>query len=334
MKSLQWDGIWRFGANFIPSNAINQLEMWQGDTFDATTINRELSWAAAIGMRVMRVYLHDLLWIDDAAGFLKRMEIFLNIADKFNIKTVFVFFDDCWNETFYLGKQPDPKPYIHNSGWIQSSGTQVADDPTQFSRLEEYVKEVIGHFATDKRVLLWDLYNEPGNCVHGDHLSSSGFHGDGALLLLKAVFNWAREAGPNQPLTVGLWNFTSPFDNLNRFSLENSDVVSFHCYNPCGELFERINHLRYIADGRPLICTEYMARPQSTFKDCLPILQENDISAISWGLVSGKTNTVYPWRWEAEKNEPELYFHDVFKGDGSPLYPEEVNFFKSVIKSK
>lgn len=333
MKNFRWDGIWRFGANFIPSNAINQLEMWQSDTFDAATIHRELGWAAAVGMRVMRVYLHDLLWEDDADGLLRRIDMFLNIADKFDIKTIFVFFDDCWSENFSLGKQPAPKPYTHNSGWVQSPGTQVADDPTQFGRLEVYVKEVIRHFATDERILMWDLYNEPGNCVHGDHLSTNGFHGEGALPLLKAVFSWAREVDPEQPLTVGVWCFTSHFDTLNRFSLENSDVVSFHCYSPRRELFERINLLRYIADGRPLICTEYMARPKSTFKDCLPVLQENNISAINWGLVAGKTNTIYPWRWEAEKNEPELYFHDVFKSDGSPLYPDEVNFFKNVIKS-
>src|ERR1035437_4224077 len=99
------------GANFIPSTAINQLEMWQAETFDPATIDRELGWAAAVGMNVMRVYLHDLVWEQDAAGFCSRIDAYLAIADKHNIRTMLVLFDDCWNVEFALGKQPDPKPY-------------------------------------------------------------------------------------------------------------------------------------------------------------------------------------------------------------------------------
>ncbi|MBO7153654.1 MAG: endo-1,4-beta-xylanase [Lentisphaeria bacterium] len=320
---------WSFGCNFIPSTAINQLEMWQADTFDPETIDRELGWAAGIGMNLVRVYLHDLLWLDDKNGFLERMERFLEIASSHGIKAMFVFFDDCWRDEFKSGKQPAPIPYEHNSGWIQSPGVRAADDLSQRPRLEEYVKGVLTHFAHDTRIALWDLYNEPGNGKSGDHITKSGLRGVASMPLLRDVFRWAREVAPEQPLTAAPWAFGEDFDELNRFMFENSDVVTFHAYNPPAEMLERINFVRYIASGRPVICSEYMARTiGSTFASCLPLLRENNVGAINWGLVSGKTQTIYPWGWNKDKGVPTPYFHDVFHADGSFLHPEEGEFFK------
>lgn len=330
-KTRNWDNQWRFGANFTPSTAINQLEMWQAETFDPAGIDRELGWAESIGMGVMRVFLHDLLWEQDSAGFLRRMEEYLAIADKHRIKTMFVFFDDCWNPDPALGKQPEPKPFTHNSGWVQSPGYRVVDNPDRWKRLERYVKGVLNHFAHDGRILLWDLYNEPGNGSSGDHVTLKGLRGNLSLPLLKAVFAWAREANPDQPITAGPWNFSADFDELNRFLFENSDVVSFHCYSKPAELQERINFIRYIADGRPLLCSEYMARSAgSTFKECLPVMRDNNITAINWGLVSGKTQTIYPWRWNESKGVPNPFFHDVFNADGTLLDPSEKEVFETI----
>jgi hypothetical protein len=36
---------WLVGSNYIPSNAVNQLEMWQADTFDPARIDTKLGWA-------------------------------------------------------------------------------------------------------------------------------------------------------------------------------------------------------------------------------------------------------------------------------------------------
>jgi len=113
---------WLRGSDFIPSNAINQLEMWQKETFDPATIDRELGWAESLGLNCMRVYLHHLAWQIDKEGFKDRMKKYLSIANRHKIKTIFVFFDDCWNPTYNSGKQPDPKPGIHNSGWVQDPG--------------------------------------------------------------------------------------------------------------------------------------------------------------------------------------------------------------------
>jgi len=209
---------WLVGCNFIPSSAINQLEMWQAETFDPATIDRELGWAADLGFNTVRTFLHDLAWEADPGGFKQRIGQFLEIASRHGIRPMLVIFDDCWNSDPKVGLQPTPKPGIHNSGWVQSPSVAVVNRGVPaWGRLETYVKDVIGSFAEDERVLLWDLYNEPGNSNNGEK----------SLPLVQAVFEWARAANPSQPLTVGVW-----FENqaLNEFQIAASDVITFHHY--------------------------------------------------------------------------------------------------------
>ncbi len=116
---------WLVGSNYIPASAINELEMWQADTFDPQRIDKELGWAESIGLNTMRVFLHDLLWQQDPKGFQQRIETFLEIASKHHIKPLFVLFDSCWDPDPRLGKQHEPRPGIHNSGWVQSPGAKA-----------------------------------------------------------------------------------------------------------------------------------------------------------------------------------------------------------------
>ncbi|MEX2231594.1 MAG: cellulase family glycosylhydrolase [Cyclobacteriaceae bacterium] len=312
----QWG--WLRGADFLPSTAINQLEMWQAETFDAETIDRELGWAEDIGMNSMRVYLHHLAWELDPEGFKDRVGQYLNIADSHNISTIFVFFDDCWNPTYKAGKQPDPKPGIHNSGWVRDPGDLLLSDTTLFATLEKYVKDVLTNFHDDERIVLWDLYNEPGN---SDYENKS-------MPLLEKVFRWGREVNPTQPLSVGVWN--KRLVELGQYQLDHSDVITYHNYN------DRETHQNWIDSlrtyGRPLICTEYMARTRnSLFKDILPLLQEENIGAYNWGLVSGKSNTIYAWDTPMpDGKEPKVWFHDIFRKDGTPYDIKEVNLIKEV----
>src|SRR5687767_2190334 len=113
---------WFVGANYGPATAINQLEMWQADTFDLATIDRELSWAKGLGFNSMRVFLHHLLWEQDPKGFLKRLDQYLEVSDKHGIGTMFVLFDSVWDPEPKLGKQREPQKGLHNSGWLQSPG--------------------------------------------------------------------------------------------------------------------------------------------------------------------------------------------------------------------
>ena len=303
---------WITGANFIPSSAINQLEMWQAATFDSATIDRELGWAESIGFNTMRVYLHSIAWKTDSAGFKNRMNTYLGIASKHGIKTIFVFFDDVWNKIPEAGKQPEPKPGMHNSGWMQDPGQPLSSDSSLFPALEKYVKDVMTRFAKDKRILLWDLYNEPGN---------SGKK-DSSLPLLIKVFSWARTVNPDQPISAGLWAWD--FEKLNTFQALNSDVITYHDYED-PQWHQRVIELLK-SHGRPMICTEYMARTRnSRFSNILPLLKKYNIGAINWGLVAGKTNTIYAWDTPLpDGSEPAEWFHDVFRKDGTPYRQDEV----------
>lgn len=312
----QWG--WLRGANFLPSTAINQLEMWQAETFDTTTINRELGWAEDIGMNSMRVYLHHLAWEVDPEGFKNRMEQYLTLADKHNISTLFVFFDDCWNPLYQAGKQPDPKPGIHNSGWVRDPGDLLHMDSSMTETLEQYVKDVLDHFGSDDRIVLWDLYNEPGNSGYGNK----------SLPLLQKVFQWAREVNPMQPLSVGVWN--SDLKELGQFQLENSDVLTYHNYSDKQTHQQWIDSLRVF--NKPMICTEYMARTRnSLFKDIMPLLKSENIGAYNWGLVAGKSNTIYAWdKPMPEGAAPEIWFHDIFRKDGTAFDPNEIELIRSL----
>ncbi len=309
---------WYRGANFSPSTAINQLETWQKDSFDPATIDRELGWAEEIGFNCMRVYLHHLAWQVDKGGFMVRLDEYLDIADKHGIKTIFVFFDDCWNAEYQSGKQPDPRPGIHNSGWVRDPGDLLFQDPTLMDTLEIYVKDVLNTFKNDSRILLWDLYNEPGN---------NGL-GNKSMPLLKKVFLWAREVQPDQPVSVGVWN--KDLEDLNHFQLENSDIITYHNYEGPEMHREAIEALK--AYSRPIICTEYMARSRnSLFENIMPILKEEKIGAINWGLVSGKSNTIYAWDTPMpDGTEPKLWFHDIFRADGSAFSQSEIDTIKKL----
>ncbi|MDF2192791.1 1,4-beta-xylanase [Paraflavitalea sp. CAU 1676] len=308
---------WTAGANYISSNAINQLEMWQAETFDSSLIDKELGYAESIGMGVMRVYLHHLAWQADQEGFKKRMNTYLTIADRHHIKTVFTIFDDCWNDTYKIGKQPAPKTGTHNSGWVQDPGKLIFMDLSADIMLEKYVKDVLTRFKKDQRILLWDLYNEPGNSGYGNQ----------SMALLKKVFTWGREVNPVQPLSAGVWLLN--LKELNKFQLENSDVITYHNYH------NEVEHKRWldsflVKTGRPLICTEYMARTRgSRFENILPLLKQYKVIAINWGLVAGKSNTIYAWDTPiADGSEPPIWFHDVFRKDGSPFKQEEIELIR------
>ncbi len=309
---------WLRGCNFNPSTAINQLETWQAESFDARTIDRELGWAEGIGMNVMRVYLHHVAWQVDKEGFKKRMEDYLTISTKHGIKTIFVFFDDCWNPTYKAGKQPEPKIGVHNSGWVRDPGDLYFQDAALIKVLEAYVKDILTTFKEDKRIALWDLYNEPGNSGYGNK----------SLPLLKKVFEWGWQIRPSQPLSAGLWSL--PLSELNKFQAENSDIITYHNYESPEKHQAAIDTLKRYQ--KPLVCTEYMARRNnSLFTNIMPMLKRQNISAINWGLVAGKSNTKYAWDEPIKDgSEPKLWFHEIFRPDGTPYKLEEVELIKGL----
>lgn len=326
---------WLVGSDYIPSYAINQLEMWQADTFDPKRIDQELGWAQSLGFTTMRVFLHDLLWEQDAEGFKSRINTFLEICAKHHIRPLFVFFDSCWDPMPHLGKQHAPVPGVHNSGWVQSPGAKALEDASQYPRLEAYVKGVVGAFAKDNRILGWDLWNEPDNDGGGNyHALEAKNKKQAVLALLPQVYEWAREAGATQPLTSGVWNGNwgddSKLSATEKIQLSESDIISFHSYEKPAMFEKRIQSLEHF--HRPIICTEYMARENgSTFEGSLPIAKKYHTGAINWGFVSGKTQTKYPWdSWQHPyvDHQPPEWFHDILHADGTPYREDEVRFIR------
>lgn len=328
---------WLVGANYVPATAINELEMWQESTFDPKRIDLELGWAASLGLNTLRVFLHDLPWEQDPDGFKSRIDQFLTICAKHKIKPMFVLFDSVWDPSPRLGKQRPPKPGVHNSGWVQAPGAKALEDTSEYPRLEEYVKGVVGAFGKDNRVLAWDIWNEPDNLNDPAYIRQEPKNKvELVLALLPKAFAWARAANPRQPLTSGVWKGDwSADDNLSpmeRAQLENSDVISFHNYDKPPEFEKRAAWLRRL--NRPILCTEYMARGNgSTFQGILPVAKRERVAAYNWGLVQGKTQTNLPWdSWKQPyvNREPDVWFHEIFRTDGTPYRQEEADFIRQM----
>ena len=326
---------WLVGSNYNPASAINQLEMWQADSFDPKRIDLELGWAEGLGMNTMRVFLHDLLWQQDAEGFKRRLDQFLTIAAKHKIKPMFVLFDSVWDPDAKLGKQHAPKPGVHNSGWVQSPNRATLTNPAEYPHLEAYVKGVVGAFARDQRILAWDIWNEPDNENHGSyHELEPKNKVELVTMLLPRAFAWARAAKAEQPLTSGVWkgDWSTPekMSPMDRLQIELSDVITFHNYDSPTEFEKRINWLKRY--NRPLICTEYMARGNgSFFFGAMPVGKVHNVGMINWGFVQGKTQTNLPWdSWQRPyiDREPAVWFHEVFRNDGTPYMVEEVEFIR------
>ena len=335
---------WLVGSNYIPATAINELEMWQADTFNPAEIDKELGWAEAMGMNTMRVFLHDLLWQQDAAGFQKRLDQFLAISARHHIRPLLVLFDSCWDPLPHLGLQHPPIPGVHNSGWVQSPGAKGLSNPAEYPRLKAYVQGVVGAFATDDRILGWDVWNEPGSDQTENYPKTELKNDEKIALvakLLPQAFSWAREVNPTQPLTSGVYEVDTNADEnaqdeIEKIQLRESDVITFHNYSFPESFKKEIAWLRRF--HRPVICTEYMARSVgSLFDTILPIAKQENVAAINWGFVAGKTQTYYPWEsWQHPYilRDPPVWFHEVLREDGNPYRQAEVDLIKQLTSGK
>jgi hypothetical protein len=342
-KAQEWfeKNGWAVGCNYVPSNAINQLEMWQEETFSPELIEKELAMAAGLGFNTIRVFLHQLIWEKEPEAYLTRIDRFLNIAQRHDIKTMLVLFDSVWDPFPKLGVQPQPRHNVHNSGWVQCPGYDVLNDPNSYDGLHSYVHGIVSHFKNDERILIWDLFNEPDNMNITSYKDDDYLHhkAELSMLLLKKTINWVRVINPDQPITMAPWKDDWSSDDtlsaLDNYMFTHSDIISFHCYEGKEDTEKRIQTLQRF--GRPMLCTEYMARPfGSTFQDILPLLRKYNVGAYNWGFVAGKTQTHCPWdSWSLQyEAEPELWFHDIFRENGEAYKPEEVEFLKEFTKKQ
>ncbi|MFZ4519321.1 MAG: 1,4-beta-xylanase [Microthrixaceae bacterium] len=325
---------WLVGCNFMPSTAGNQLEMFQADTYDPATIDRELGWAAELGMNSIRLFLHHLL--PEVPGFWDRLDEVLDLAAGRGIGAMPVLLDGCWNPVARLGPQPGPRPGTHNSMWLQSPGAAILSDPRRWEELRPYVDEVLTRFGDDPRVQCWDLFNEPNGPEIAYPRTGCADKYRLATGLLDRVVDWAQEADPSQPLTAGVFVGVSGAlergDPINRIMLTRSDVITFHSYLPRGRLAASIDHLT--AYGRPLLCTEWLGRPRSTV-ELIEVFRDRGVGCHTWGLVDGRTQTKYPWTsWNRPTPDDAPWFHELFHPDGTPYDPAETELFARVVRER
>lgn len=319
---------WLVGTNYIAASAVNQLEMFQPETYDLQRIDGELRIARLMGFNTVRVFLHDQLWAQDRTGFQDRLAQFVAIAASHGIKPLFVLFDSCWDPLPRPGRQRLPRPGIHNSGWVQSPGAEHLARG-RHSALRDYVVGVLSQFRNDHRILGWDLWNEPDNPARMYRAVELRNKQELVADLLPQVFRWARSVNPVQPLTSGVWEgeWGDPRRRsaIARVQLDNSDVITFHSYAKPADFEARIAELAPL--GRPILCTEYLARGLgSTVEGILPVAKKHNVGAYSWGLVAGKTQTYLPWdSWSRPyRSPPKVWFHDLFHADGRPYRGSEI----------
>ena len=312
---------WPCGFNYVPASAISYTQMWLADSFDPALIDSELALARGIGLNCARVVLPFVVWEAEPDAFLARLETFVQLCADRGIDVMPALFDDC---TFGLitdpafGPQPDVIEGWYASGWTPSPGHSMVRDPSTWRRLERYVEAVIGRFAADPRIFVWDLYNEPTN---------SGV-GDATLPLLAKVIEWAREIDPPQPLTIGRWN-ESPA--LNAVIEANVDIETFHDYRSPEALAAGIANLR--RQGRPMICTEWLNRNTgSNVEGCLRVFRDERVGCMLWGIVNGRTQTDLNWGHRPGDPPPPRWQCDLFRGDHTPYDPAELELFARAIR--
>jgi len=331
---------WICGFNFLPSSSVNFLEMWHADTFDGATIERELGWASEIGFNAIRINLHYLVWRNDREGLLQRLDWVMGVADRLGMATVPCPFDDCGFGGFEptYGLQPEPVVGVHNSRAVASPGRALLLDTSQWSGFEAYLRDLVGTFRTDPRVLFWDLYNEPGNRMIFEPGGCRTYQPDfseASYRLMSASFGWTRDVAPEQPLTVGAWSTPPPETTegpyqteIDRGALALSDIVTFHAYWDTSHVRRFIEYLAQ--HNRPMLCTEWMARPVgSRIADQLELFRSQSVGCFQWGLVKGRTQTYLPWPDDlvAARGgdvDRSVWFHDILDETGRAYDPNEV----------
>jgi len=331
---------WIIGANYIQSNTVNQIEMWQPETFDADRIDMELGWAEGLGINTLRVFLHELLWEHDSGGLQRRMGKLLNIAEKHRMRVIFVLFDSSGDPYPELGRQRQPKPGVRNSLWVQSPGAKGLIDPKQVEDALTFAEEVVADFSIDKRILAWDVWNEPDN-TNGASYATSELPNkvEAVRALLPKVFQYVRAGVPLQPVTSGLWkgdwSSAASLSPIEKIQVELSDFLSFQNYDGPQEFEKRVKWLQ--AFQRPVVCTGFLARNQgSSIEAILPVALKYRVGALVGDLVQGKTQRWLPWdSWQNPYvgREPPVWAQDLFHTTG-PLYrPEDAEVIHQMIAS-
>jgi hypothetical protein len=335
LRSARWDErrafqyMQRFGevkgCNYVPSDGSSILH-----SPNKELIRREIGWARnVVGLNSVRVWVDLADYQINEEQVLTNFESFLGTCDANQIKVLPVlslqsFLDPEYDSKAAGASGPllDFHPSVHGGGWRYSnrlgwpccepegnipSKTMAAWVKTK-PAAEHFIRSLLSRYAKDDRVLLWDLYNEAPKA---------------ARPLVETIFQWAREVNPSQPLSV-CWQ-----------GHDLSDVITFHTYarpgfetanrnSPGWDFLTELDWAR--AWGRPMLCTEWLARPfGNTIEAILPFYERYHIGWYVWGLCAvGPAQYQFPWDWPMGSPPPEKWFHCLLYPDGTPYSAEEI----------
>ncbi len=332
---------WLRGCNFMPSDCCNRIDQWQEFGFEERmeTTRRELALAASIGFNTVRMILEFEVWDKEHDGFLKRLDRVLEVCFENGITAMLVLANDCSvPKSLYtpphLGEQHVDVGYHggrkvspHKSYGGEDTRFHILDDPDIRPRYYEMVREIVTLYAHDPRVIVWNIFNEPGNG-----------RGSESLPYMERFFEICREIGPDQPLCADVWGAMkdgrAPTEIQQR-ALELSDVVSYHCYSPLEGQISMIEQLRRW--GRPAFCTEWLHRIcRNTVEDAIPLYYLEKIGCYNWGFVAGKYQTYEPWEtiWQqveagkGDRFDLTKWQHDLMRPSLRPYDPKEIELIK------
>lgn len=338
---------WIRGCNFMSSDCANRIDQWQEYGFEQRfeTAKKELKLAAETGFNSIRIIPEFFVWEQEHDGFMKRFDRYIDEAYKNGISSMIVLGNDCMPpkeealKRMHLGEQKIDLGYhggrkVSQHGKFNEPGYSLFDEPEYEEKFLEYTKEIVTKYKNDERVIIWDVFNEPGN---SNRLSLS-------LPLLKKMLKLIREINPIQPLTVGIWTQSTNLENLleiEKFGLESSDIISYHNYNSYANNIEELKNLKQY--GRPIINTEWLNRcGQNTVEEMFPLFFLEKVGCYNWGLVAGKYQTFEPWNavWDNYKENPENFkdfdftkwFHDLYRPSLNPYNPKEIELIKYFCK--
>ena len=343
-KAWEWYNShpWIRGCNYMSADSVNRIDQWQGLHFKERlkTTEKELGVMRDLGFNSVRIILEFVVWEKEHDSFLERFEEYISLLDKYGISAMVVLANDCMPPKTELWKMPDIGEQEYD--WGYHGGRRHSqhgrhnspaphyyfDDPVLTEKYFDMVKEIVTLYKDDPRILMWDLFNEPGNS------NRSGI----TIEPLKRMVKEVRAINPSQPLTIAAWcrdanyEFSMPED---IFAIENSDIITYHNY---GTYEEHIRIIKYLKQfNRPLINTEWLARcTGNTVFDNFPLFYLENIGCYNWGFVAGKYQTYEPyeahWQWyNDDKNAPidfTKWFHDLYRPSLRPYDPRETELIK------
>lgn len=338
---------WIRGCNYMSRDCANRIDQWQEHGFEERfeTTCEELKLAAETGFNSIRIIPEFYVWLKEHDGFMQRLERYVAAADKFGISCMVVFGNDCCPpkeealNRLHLGEQHVDWGYhggrkISQHGRFEGAGYSVLDDPETAEKFYEFVREIVEKYKNDERIIIWDVFNEPGN---SRRYSMSHLH-------MKKFFEIIRKIDPIQPLTAGIFSVSGYFDygklpEIEKFGLENSDIISYHNYN---SYINNVLELKRLKEfERPVINTEWLNRcAGNNVEEMFPLFFLEKVGCYNWGFVAGKYQTYEPWNtiWDDLKSGAEYaknydftkWLHDLYRPSLNPYNPKEIEIIKTI----